>query len=52
MVRSPVWTHSDVGGWKWMPLGAGSQVLASPSDWLGRCPYARAKARLNPSTDS
>ena len=52
MVRSPVWTHSDVGGWKWMPLGAGSQLLRSPASSLGRCPYARAKARLKPSTDS
>ena len=46
-------THSEVGGWKWIPLGAGSQwVPGSAGTVLGGWPNARAKARLNPSTDS
>ena len=34
-------THSDMGGWKWMPLGAGSQWPAA-AGVLGGWPYARA----------
>ena len=52
---SVVCTHSEVGGWKWMPLGAGSQWLAAPAPvlvWLGGWPNARANARAKPSTDS
>jgi hypothetical protein len=33
------WTHKDMGGWKWMPLGAGSQWPAAGV--LGGCPKAR-----------
>ena len=40
------------GPWKWIPLGAGSQVDPLPEASLGRWPKARAKARLKPSTDS
>ena len=53
IVCSLAWTHSDVGGWKWMPFGAGSQWLPEASaEALGACPKALANARLNPSTDS
>ena len=51
MVTSLECTHRDVGGWKWMPLGAGSQWWPD-AGWLGGCPYAREKARLKPSTES
>ena len=46
-------THSDIGGWKWIPLGAGSQWLPARSAVaLGGCPNARANARPKPSTES
>lgn len=45
-------THSEVGGWKWMPFGAGSQWPVDASTALGTRPKARVKARLKPSTDS
>ena len=36
---SPLSTHSEVGGWKWMPLGAGSQWRVTPRGVaLGGCP--------------
>ena len=49
-----VWTHSEVGGWKWMPFGEGSQPgRRSPMVVsLGGWPHARANARAKPSTDS
>ena len=31
---------------------AGNQWPDEAVTWLGRCPYARAKARLKPSTES
>ena len=45
-------THRDMGGWKWMPFGAGSQWLVSSGSPLGGCPNAFANARPKPSTDS
>ncbi len=50
---SVVCTHSENGGWKWIPLGADSQWPRSVATVsLGGCPKARANARANPSTDS
>ena len=43
---------ATMGGWKWMPLGAGSQWLRCAPERLGGWPYALANARLKPSTDS
>jgi hypothetical protein len=38
MTCSVLCTHSEVGGWKWMPLGAGSQCPVVPSTVLGARP--------------
>ena len=46
---SVVCTHSDIGGWKWIPFFAGSQWLSAGA--LGGWPNARVNARLKPSTD-
>ena len=32
---SVVCTHSDMGGWKWIPLGAGSQCDSAGGRWVG-----------------
>ena len=50
---SLVCTHSDMGGWKWIPFGRGEPVAAGGrAAALGGWPNARANARLKPSTDS
>jgi hypothetical protein len=50
--RASLSTHNEVGGWKWIPFGAGSQWPVACGRSLGRWPNAREKARLNPSTES